>query len=117
METKITKTCGVKTDAEAEREYKINVTFDFEGVEETDILNYAVSHLMIGRAQAKFRAMTESQLEALEEHGFIVKVAESGRAPADPSRATRKAFSKIADREAKRRLLAELEAELEAEAK
>jgi len=114
MDTKkMTKSCKVKTDADAEREFSISVTFDFEGVEDNDILSYATSHLMIGRAQSKFRTMTESELETLEKHGFIVKVAESGRLPADPTRATKKAFSKIEDRKAKLALLEELQASLD----
>lgn len=116
METKkMTKACNVKTDADAERVFKIDVTFDFEGVADEDILSYATSHLMIGRAQAKFRTMTESELETLEKNGFSVKVSESGRLPADPTRAAKKAFSKVADRSTKVKLIEELQAELDRE--
>jgi hypothetical protein len=116
MDTKkITKACNVKTDADAERTYKIAVTFDFDGVSDEDILTYATSYLMIGRAQAKFRNMSDTALEQCEKNGFIVKVAESGRAPADPARATKKAFGKIEDRKARVKLLEDLQAELDAE--
>lgn len=114
MDTKkITKACSVKTEAESDREFKIAVTFDFEGVADEDILSYATSHLMIGRAQSKFRSMSDAALEQLEKHGFVVKVAESGRLPADPTRATKKAFSKIEDRKARLALLKELQASLD----
>jgi lysyl-tRNA synthetase class II len=116
METKkVTKACSVKTDAESEREFKINVTFDFKGVNDEDILNYATSHLMIGRAQSKFRNMSDEALEQLEKHGFTVKVAEGGRLPADPGRAVKKSFAKIEDRKAKLELLEQLQAELDEE--
>ena len=109
---KTTKACNVKTDAESTREFKIEVTFDFEGVTDEDILAYATSHLMIGRAQAKFRTMTESELEKLETYGYLVKVAESGRLPADPTKATKKAFEKIEDKAAKLALIKELQESL-----
>ena len=109
----IVKACKVKTDADAEKQFSIDVTFDFEGVLVEDVYQYAVSYLVINRAQSKFRAMDENLLAELETKGYVVKVAESGRAPADPMRATKKAFSKLPTKEAKLQAIAELEASLE----
>jgi hypothetical protein len=110
---KITKACKVKTDADAEKQFSIDVTFDFTGVSEEDVYQYATSYLVINRAQSKFRSMTESVLATLEKEGYVVKVAESGRAPADPARAIKKAFDKITTKEAKLAAIAELQASLE----
>ena len=110
---KITKACKVKTDADAEKQFSIDVTFDFEGVPEEDVYQYATSYLVINRAQSKFRAMSESVLATLAKEGYVVKVAESGRAPADPARAIKKAFDKITTKEAKLAAIAELQASLE----
>ena len=110
---KITKACKVKTDADAEKQFSIDVTFDFEGVPEDDVYQYAVSYLVINRAQSKFRGMDEKLLTELETEGYVVKVAESGRVPADPARAIKKAFDKITTKEAKLAAIAELQASLE----
>ena len=109
----IVKACKVKTDADAEKQFSIDVTFDFEGVPVEDVYQYAVSYLVINRAQSKFRAMDENLLAELETKGYVVKVAESGRAPADPTRAAKKAFGKITDKKTKLELIAELQASLE----
>ena len=111
-ERKITKACKVKTDADSERQFSIDVTFDFKGVPEEDVYQYAVSYLVINRAQSKFRVMDEKLLAELETKGFTVKVAESGRAPADPMLATKKAFGKLPTKEAKLQAIKELEASL-----
>ena len=109
---KITKACKVKTDADSERQFSIDITFDYTGVSEDDVYQYATSYLVINRAQSKFRGMSEAMLETLENEGFVVKVAESGRAPADPLAATKKAFAKLGTKEAKLAAIAELEASL-----
>jgi len=109
---KITKACKVKTDAESERQFSIDVTFDYEGVSEDDVYQYATSYLVINRAQSKFRGMDEKLLAELETNGFTVKVAESGRAPKDPLMATKKAFGKLPTKEAKLAAIRELEASL-----
>ena len=109
---RITKACKVKTDAESERQFSIDVTFDYEGVSEDDVYQYATSYLVINRAQSKFRGMSETMLEALETEGFMVKVAESGRAPADPIAKVKKDFEKLTTREAKLQAIKELEASL-----
>ena len=109
----IVKACKVKTDADAEKQFSIDVTFDFAGVPEEDVYQYAVSYLVINRAQSKFRGMDEKLLAELETKGYVVKVAESGRTPADPMLATKKAFGKITDKKTKLELIAELQASLE----
>jgi len=110
---KITKACKVKTDADAEKQFSIDVTFDFTDVPEDDVYQYAVSYLVINRAQSKFRAMSETALATLEKEGYKIKVVESGRAPADPARAIKKAFDKITTKDAKLAAIAELQASLE----
>jgi len=112
---KITKACKVKTDADAEKQFSIDVTFDFTDVPEDDVYQYAVSYLVINRAQSKFRAMSETALATLEKEGYKIKVVESGRAPADPARAIKKAFDKITTKDAKLAAIAELQASLDKE--
>jgi hypothetical protein len=110
---RIVKLCSTKQDKDSEREYKISVTFDFTGVPTDDVYQYATSYLVINRAQSKFRGMSSSMLEALEKNGYLVKVAEGGRAPADPMTALRRDLGKIESKEDKLKLLEELQAEIE----
>lgn len=93
MSKDVKRTCSVRKDNESERKFKIDVTVDFDDVAEDQIVEWAMSHLIIN-AQRVLRTKTDSELAALEKTGHTVKASEAGRgASRDPIAAFKRKFA------------------------
>lgn len=112
MSKDVKRSCSVKRDKDDERSYKIDITFDFEDVEEDQIIEWATSHLVIN-AQRVLRTKTEDELVTLEKNGYNVKASEAGKgSKRDPVGAYKRKFAGMSKDE-QLAALAELESMLE----
>lgn len=110
----VRRSCSVKRDKDDERSFKIDITFDFEGTEEDQVIEWAVSHLVIN-AQRVLRTKSEDELVTLEKAGYNVKASEAGRGSRrDPLGAYKRKFAGLS-KDDKLAQLAELEAMIEDE--
>lgn len=112
MSKDVKRTCSVRRDKDDERAYKIDITFDFEDVEEDQIVEWAVSHLVIN-AQRVLRTKTDGELGQIETTGYHVKASEAGKGAArDPIAAFKRKFASMTPEE-KRAALEDLEGMIE----